>query len=151
MKIIGYPNGKKSKISDIEKHFKIKLPQDYKDFLNIYNGGETEEDAFIYVEDLDEYMIMGNFFGIDIDEGFADIYKINEEYNDDIPPNSLLIGSDMGSGLILLIQDGENDGIWYYDHSYFFEQSSDEENTYFICETFTEFLEILENTKLPEE
>ena len=48
-------------------------------------------------------------------------------------------------------QTQENDGIWYYDHSYFFKQSSDELNTYFICETFAEFMQMLENTVLPED
>jgi hypothetical protein len=60
--------------------------------------------------------------------------------------NSILIGSDEGEGLIMLVCDGENDGIWYYDHSYFFEQSTDDTNTYFICNTFSDFIKQLEMT-----
>jgi hypothetical protein len=89
---------------------------------------------------------VGIFFGIGIKKGFADIIEINEEYDDDIPKKSLLIGTDVGSGFILLVADGENDGIWYYDHTYFFDKSNDELNTYVICETFSDFLKMLETT-----
>ncbi|MBC9929753.1 SMI1/KNR4 family protein [Chitinophaga qingshengii] len=148
MEIIAYQNGSKESVSALEKRYKTKLPQDYKAFLTTSNGAIINN-AYLYVRDLKEYMLMGNFFGTGIDKPFADIVKINEEYNDDIPESSLLIGSDAGSGLLLLVNDGENDGIWYYDHTYFFKQSTDELNTYFICETFTAFMEMLKETKLP--
>jgi hypothetical protein len=86
---------------------------------------------------------MGVLYGVNMENEALDLIYENKEYSDDIPEKSLLIGSDPGGGWILLIFDGENDGIWYYDHSYFFEQSTDELNTYLICNTFTEFLEIL--------
>jgi len=146
MKIKGYNNGSKEEILKLEKKYRLKLPQDYINHLIRYNGGDVD-DAYLYVKDLNEYMLMGYFFGINIENGVADTNKINDEYDDDIPKKSLLIGSDEGSGFLLLVCDGENNGIWYYDHTYFFKQSTDELNTYFICETFTEFLQILENTK----
>lgn len=146
MKIKAYQNGDLEKVKHLQKKLKIQLPHDYEKFLIEFNGGIID-DAYLYVKDLDEYMMMGNFFGIDIEKGFADIIKINDEYDDDIPKKSLLIGSDAGSGFFLLVNDGDNDGIWYYDHTYFFEKSSDDLNTYFICETFTEFMKILEDTK----
>lgn len=147
MKIKAYQNGDLEKVKQLQKKLKIQLPDDYERFLIEFNGGIID-DAYLYVKDLNEYMMMGNFFGIDIEKGFADIIKINDEYDDDIPKKSLLIGSDAGSGFLLLVNDGDNDGIWYYDHTYFFEKSSDDLNTYFICETFTEFMKILEDTKL---
>lgn len=150
MKVSAYNNGNKERILDLGKNYEIELPEDYKQFLIEYNGA-TIDDAFLYVKDLDEYMSMEVLFGIGVNKNFSDILKINDEYRDDIPGNSLLIGCDAGSGFLLLVCDDEDSGIWYYDHTYFFNKSSDELNTYFICETFTEFMQMLENTTLPKE
>ena len=147
MKIEAYKNGNAEKVSKLEKEFRIKLPEDYRNFLIQYNGGDVE-DGNLYVKELDEDMRMGYFFGIGIEEGFADITEINDEYDDDIPKKSLLIGMDEGSGFLLLISGGEDSGIWYYDHTYFFDKSTDDLNTYFICETFSDFIKILETTEL---
>jgi hypothetical protein len=149
MELLAYKNGNKERILELENKFEINLPQDYKDFLLEYNGANVEK-GYIYVKELNEYMLMGNLFGIAIEKGFADINKINDEYGEDIPEKALLIGTDAGNSFILLkCNDGEK-GIWFYDDSYFFEQSTDELNTYFICETFTEFLEMLETTKIED-
>ena len=147
MKIKAYKNGNSEEVLKLEKTFRIKLPEDYRNFLIQSNGGDVT-DGYLYVKELDEGMRMGYFFGIDIKEGFADINEINEEYDDDIPKKSLLIGMDEGSGFILLVNDGKNNGIWYYDHTYFFDQSSDDLNTYFICDTFSDFIKMLETTVL---
>lgn len=145
MKIEAYKNGDIKKVLKLEKDFRVKLPEDYKDFLIQYNGGDVD-DAYLYVKDLDEYMLMGYLSGIDVEAEFADIAKFNDEYHEDIPKKSILIGSDEGEGWILLVCDGENNGVWYYDHSYFFDPSTDELNTYFICETFSDFIKMLETT-----
>ncbi|ATA88503.1 SMI1/KNR4 family protein [Capnocytophaga stomatis] len=149
MKIQTIEKGIRESYKIVEEQFGIELPKDYRNFLDLYNGAVIDN-GYFYVEDLDEYITMHSFYGVNTDVRSHNIIFKNEEFIDDIPEKSILIGRDQGGGWLLLINDGENDGIWYYDHSYFFEQSSDEENTYFICETFTEFLEMLENTKLPE-
>ncbi len=145
MKIEPYKNGSREAVLKLEKDLRVKLPDDYRNFLIRDNGGGVS-DGHLYVKELDEYMPMGYFFGTGIEKGFADIAAINEEYNDDLPKKSLLIGTDAGSGFILLVNDGENDGIWYYDHTYFFDMSNEERNTYFICETFSELLKMLKTT-----
>jgi hypothetical protein len=150
MEIAAYKNGSEEAVRKLEKDFRIKLPEDYRDFLIRDNGGSVTG-GHLYVRDLEEDMPMGYFFGLGIKKGFADITEINEEYGDDIPKKSLLIGTDVGSGFILLVADGKNDGIWYYDHTYFFDKSNDELNTYFICETFSDFLKMLETTVPSEE
>jgi hypothetical protein len=148
MDIKGLGKGNLENIEKIERFLKIKLPDDYKNFLVEYNGAVIE-DAYIYVDDLKQKMMMGLIYGVDTKKA-SDILKINKEFKDDILKNSILIGTDAGEGWILLICDGKNDGIWYYDHSYFFEQSTDDLNTYFICNTFSEFIKLLETTS-PEE
>ncbi len=150
MNLIAYNNSSLKEISELEKKINIQFPKDYKEFLINFNGGDVE-DGYFYVRDLNQFMLMGNFFGINISEGFADINKINSEYGEDIPKKSILIGTDAGNSFILLVCDGENDGVWFYDDADFYPQSSDELNTYFICETFTEFMEMLETSVPPEE
>lgn len=138
--------GKIDSCNVIQEHFNIELPSDYCTFLTKHNGAVIDDNYF-YVDDLKEYILFNLFYGVNTSEKSYDLISKNTEYIEDIPEESILIGRDQGGGWILLICDGENDGIWYYDHSYFFEQSSDELNTYFICETFSEFLKILETTK----
>ena len=150
MKIISYGDGSIQDIQKLEESFKIKLPEDYKDFLLSYDGADIVDGVF-YVKDLKQKILMGGFYPVKSELDSVDLIYQNKEYGEDIPDNSFLIGSDSGSGWIILIFDGENDGVWYYDHSYFFEQSKDELNTYFICETFTDFLKILETTSPPTE
>lgn len=150
MKIISYGDGSIHDIKKLEESFNIKLPEDYKNFLIKYNGADIVDEIF-YVKDIEQKILMGGFYGVESDKKKIGLINQNKEYGDDIPDNSLLIGSDPGSGWILLVNDGENNGIWYYDHSYFFSKLSDELNTYFICETFTDFLKMLETTTPPTE
>jgi hypothetical protein len=142
MKMKNFGKGNPGNINKIEKIFCVKLPNDYKEFL-LNNNGVIIEDGYFFVDELQQNISMGVFYGIGMENDAIDIVRINKEFEDDILEKSLLIGGDDGGGWILLICDGENDGIWYYDHSYFFEQSTDETNTYFICNTFTEFMEML--------
>jgi len=109
---------------------------------------EEVEYSYIYYvskKDLDEYILLELFS--DIEECMEDY----QEFKDDIPDKSLIIGSDFGGGMILLVtveNDDFSKGIYYYDHSHFFEASNSENNTYFICDTFNEFIDILRNTIL---
>jgi cell wall assembly regulator SMI1 len=144
MNIRSFGQGNVKNIEKIEKELHVTLPEDYKNFLIKYNGAVID-DAYIYVEDLQQKMMMGLFYGVDL-KNYADILITNKEFSIDLLENSLLIGTDDGEGWILLICDGENDGIWYYDHSYFFDQSTDDLNTYYICETFSDFIKLLETT-----
>jgi len=109
MNIKSFGQGCVEHIEKIEKELKVILPEDYKNFLLKYNGAVIK-DAYIYVKDLQQKMIMGCFYGVDL-KNYADILETNKEFSDDILDNFLLIGTDVGEGWILLICDGENDGI----------------------------------------
>jgi len=76
-----------------------------------------------------------------------------EEFSEDFPPKSLVIGEDPGGAMLLLVTTDVGDfskGIYFYDHSHFFEASNSNCNTYFVCDTFSEFITILEQTTLPQ-
>ncbi len=146
MKFDSYKGGTLQKVIELENKLGIIFPNDYRDFLINENGADIY-DACFYVQDLKQDFLMGNLFGIDIQEGLADIEKVYQEYGENLPENCVFIGTDAGNRFIILVAEEESKGIWLYDDSYSIEQSSDEENTYFICETFTEFLKMLEKTK----
>jgi hypothetical protein len=129
-------------INNLEAEFEITLPDDYKEFLQKHNGGKPEiKYAAFNVEDLEQDISLDIFFGIGIKE--LDILYWSNLFRDDILPESIIIGSDAGDGLLMLINDGENDGIYYWDHTFSFEQSSEENNLYFISNSFSEFIDSL--------
>ena len=133
-------------IIKIENQFGVKLPNDYKDFLKNNNGAMIANAAF-WVEDLKQKILMEKLFWINLPTKVLNIEHWNEKYKNDLWKNTIIIGCDPGGTFILLVAGERNDdikeGIYYYDNKYFFEQSSDEKNTYYICETFSEFMEQL--------
>ena len=144
MRIKAISKGDYSKTFSFQEFLGFKLPNDYFNFL-VDNDGATIDDGYFYVKDLDEYILLELFS--DIEECMQDY----QEFKDDIPDKSLIIGSDFGGGMILLVtveNDDFSKGIYFYDHSHFFEASNSENNTYFICDTFNEFIDILKNTTL---
>ena len=54
-----------------------------------------------------------------------------------------LFGDFQDGGFLLLIPEGEYKGVYYYDHAYTFEASDDDNNTYFLAETFDAFMKSL--------
>ncbi len=150
MKIAFLTVGSAKEVADLEKRLGFDLPTDYKNFLAQFNGAVINDGEF-FVKGLNEQILMDVLFGINLDNRELDLEFWHKEYEGEIPEKSLIIGMDPGGGDILLINDGVENGIYYYDHSYFFSQSSDELNTYYIADSFTDFLSMMENEKLNEE
>ena len=110
------------------------------------NDGAIIDEAYFYVKDIEEYIMFDLFYNIE------KCIKIYEEFSDDFPDKSLVIGRDPGGGMLLLVTEDVGDfskGIYFYDHSHFFEASNSDCNTYFVCDTFSEFITILEHNTLP--
>ncbi len=126
------------KISSLENNLKFKLPEEYKIFLLSNNGGFVENRIF-HVNDLDSDILIDVIFGIDTNDKEFDLWYLYEEYADELPEGGLVIGSDTGGNFILMIVDGEDAGIYYWDHVHFFPISSEEQNTYFVSPSFEIF------------
>ena len=144
MKIEAINKGSEAKALAFQEFLGFTLPDDYFNFL-AQNDGATIDEAYFYVKDIEEYIMFDLFYNIE------KCIKIHKEFKDDLPAESLIIGRDFGGGMILLVTVENGDfskGIYYYDHSHFFEASNSENNTYFICDTFNEFIDILRNTIL---
>ena len=145
MKIEAINKGNEAKALAFQEFLGFTLPDDYFNFL-VQNDGAIIDEAYFYVKDIEEYIMFDLFYDIE------KCIKIHEEFSDDFPDKSLVIGRDPGGGMLLLVTTEVGDfskGIHFYDHSHFFEASNSDCNTYFICDTFSEFITILEHTTLP--
>jgi len=134
MKIEAINKGSEAKALAFQEFLGFTLPDDYFNFLAQNDG------------DIEEYIMFDLFYNIE------KCIKIYEEFSDDFPEKSLVIGRDPGGGMLLLVTTDVGDfskGIYFYDHSHFFEASNSDCNTYFICDTFSEFITILEHPTLP--
>lgn len=133
------PNGKASEesVATFEREIQFNLPADYRAFLRDTNGGGLQH-ALIKPRRPGELLIDCLFGFGDKDE--FDLRFWLSEFKGELPEKSLIIGSDAGGGFLLLCTEEGSAGVYYYDHSYLFPTSSDDENTYFINSSFSELL-----------
>lgn len=138
---------REASINDIrllEQKSNVKLPQDYIEFLLQYNGGDVEldDDCEVYVRYLKENIHVDVLFGLNTEYQNANIdtWMSDDMITSDMPENTIIIGDSIEHGFIVLLCAGEDAGVYYWDHAYEFRCSNDESNTYFIADTFTEFV-----------
>lgn len=131
-------------ISAFEREINFSLPTDYRTFLQANNGASVDGQVF-FVSDLDQDVLMDVFFGItNAEERSLTLGYWLNEFGDELQEKTLIIGSDPGGGMITYVTAGEDKGIYYWDHSHFFPQSSEEEgNTYFLADSFDDFMATL--------
>lgn len=123
----------------------FRLPADYRSFLKRTGGGSFVGGYPEIVVDTIGNVLCHTFFGMGLPRAL-NLEFWHNEMKGEIPCKSLLIGKDPGGGFLLLCCDPELSGlsgVYYYDHSYSFPSSSDEENTYFISESFGELAKLL--------
>ena len=65
------------------------------------------------------------------------------EYQMELPYDSFVLGTEYGGGLFVMIVSGEDRGIYFWDHTFIFDQSSVDSNVYFLADNFTNFIEKL--------
>ena len=138
----------RGKIEEYEKKVKMELPNDYKQFLVNTNGGQfVNEIHTFWVEELKQDI------GIDVLFGFDNLRSLcltnwYEEYVEDLPPNTIIIGNSINAGLILLIWQDDWKGIFLWDHCLDLEQSTQDDCLYRIADEFNLFYESLKTIKL---
>ena len=146
MKIKAINKGSEAKTLAFQEFLGFTLPDDYFNFFS-KNDGAIIDEAYFYVKDIEEYIMFELFYDI------KECIETYEEFHEDFPEKSLVIGADPGGAMLLLVTTDVGDfskGIYFYDHSHFFEASNSDCNTYFVCDTFTEFITILAHTTLPQ-
>ena len=138
---------KEESIQKIENLFHVVLPEDYTKFLLDFNGGVilNTEPGEVYLKDIAQFINIDVLYGIDTGKSECDIEYWTDKYFDDLLENTIIIGDSLQHGFIVMICVGENAGVYYYDDSYYFEESNDEGNVYWIGENFEEFWKMLKN------
>lgn len=134
-------------IQKIENLFHVVLPEDYTKFLLDFKGGVifNTEPGEVYLKDIAQFINIDVLYGIDTGKSECDIEYWTDKYFDDLLENTIIIGDSLQHGFIVMICVGENAGVYYYDDSYYFEESNDEGNVYWIAENFEEFWKMLKN------
>lgn len=135
-----------SQISELESQLRIKLPDDYKDFLMRIGGGIVEKDDInkIYIKDIGENVVVDVLYGNDPRNIKGSIIFWMKQFESEIYPESIIIGDDIQQGFFILICSGDNKGVYYWDDSYNFKISNDENNMYWIADSFNQFLKMLQ-------
>ena len=95
-----------------------------------------------FIDDLNEEVILGTMLGISENKNFS-LMDWNSEYQMELPYDSFVFGTECGGGLFVMIVSGEDRGIYFWDHTFIFDQSSVDSNVYFLADNFTNFIEKL--------
>ena len=133
----------------LENEFEVVLPEDYKSFLLQENGGRNTVYRYknlVRIPQVSEEINIDVMFGVSTNVKNGDIKQWTSEYQDDLFPNSIIIGDTIQHGFIVFwLSKDDNAGIYYYDDTYEFASSTDNMNTYFLANSFSEFLNMVEN------
>ena len=133
----------------LENEFEVVLPEDYKSFLLQENGGRNTAYRYknlVRIPQVSEEINIDVMFGVSTNVKNGDIKQWTSEYQDDLFPNSIIIGDTIPHGFIVFwLSKDDNAGIYYYDDTYEFASSTDDMNTYFLANSFSEFLNMVEN------
>lgn len=131
----------------LEKEMHLNFPEDYKQFLMIKNGGVPEENYLSMIIPFNgEEIVLGALLGINENANF-DLESWHKEYGDELMDSSLIIGTEYGSGLFVLICEGNQEGVYFWDNRQELEGSSDEENVYKLATSFSAFISRLKPEK----
>ena len=149
MKLDRFGFANEEAISILENKFEVVLPEDYKRFLLQENGGRNTAYKYknlVRISQISEEINIDVMLGVETNIKNADIEQWTSEYRDDLFPNSIMIGDTIQHGFIVFwLSNEENRGIYYYDDTYEFESSTDDVNAYFLANSFSEFLSMVEN------
>ncbi len=148
MNIIGYGNALEEDIIKFEKEIKFKLPDDYKNFLLAFNGG-VPKDKYSYFEldEVEECIGLQALYGLNVDTDL-DLKEWFEEYEEDLLDDCIIIGHGLGFGFVVLVNSPEASGIYFWDHSFELDCTSEDANVYKISDSFNDFINSL---KTPED
>ena len=140
-----------SAIQDFERRIGIQLPDDYRSFLEQYNGGCPEPEVFHmrwHDQDLARrfaYDMVDFLYGID--RGSPHDLFINWQcFQDRVPKDTIPIGNDPGPNMILLGVSGARRGhvlFWVSGEEVQEGEEPDDRNVGFVAPSFTAFLDSL--------
>lgn len=125
-------------ISNIENQLEVRFPEDYKKFLREIGGGVVEKDELnqIAISEIGENISIDVLYGDDREYERGSILFWMDHFKGELLDDAVIIGDDLLQGFLVMICDGENRGIYYWDDAYNFESSDDRNNMYRLAESF---------------
>jgi len=138
-------------IKVIEEKIRLRLPDQYKDHLLKFNGGQCQPNVFTYREsDVVEESMIDWFLAIydGEDDNFIEYYITYKVEQNRMPSYIIPIAHDPGGNLICIsCREEDNGAIYFWDHEnevdYSVSDDSDMSNLYFIAKSLSEFLDNL--------
>ena len=140
-------------VSKIEKEIHNQLPKEYRDFF-LKCRFPVEFDNMIQIR-VDPsipgagggWLPFGDFYSLKNDSNYNILENVNC-YSGRIPENLLPIAdSPGGNQLCIGVRGSEKGKVYYWDHDY-----ESEDDIYFLANSFTEFIDLLEiDDSLPNE
>ncbi|TSJ88010.1 SMI1/KNR4 family protein [Gilliamella apicola] len=128
-------------ISNFEKIIKGSLPNDYKDFLMKYNGGQPQPNSFRFFSDRNDESMADYFLSLGR-EKYSNLLSYYDLYKDRIPSEFIPIAHDPEGNLIIMELKPNSNRIYFWDHE--LEADEDEtpnmDNVYYINQSFTKFI-----------
>ncbi len=131
-------------VEELEKELNTKLPDDYVEFLMQSNGGFFDEAKMISIDGIASRIGVEKMWGYNTGYKSADILTWTKQYVPKTQNNTVIIGADYANNNIIMITKDEDKGIYYWDSRIAFENSTEDECVYWIADTFSEFIEILD-------
>lgn len=126
----------KQEISKVENFIGTLLPSDYTAFLMKIGGGllKTDNTNKLYIEDINDAVVMDILFDS------KQVLECTKEFQTEMYDYCAIIGESLTYGFIVLVCEGNNKGVYYWDHTYYYECSNDENNVYWLADSFTDFM-----------
>ena len=133
-----------NRLEEFEKRVQSPLPQDYRDFLLKYNGGQPAPSFFWIVPEKDGSE-MERFYGIHDQTWYSlETYAGEQRYG--LPPSMLPIADDGTSNFICLdISIQQYGEIYFIDHELHGFQPGSAEGIIKLANSFSDFLALLCN------
>lgn len=126
-----------------EEKRNVQIPSSYKLLLKETNGIVWDDGICISVPSTSEYIYVDALFGLGLENNWLDMDYWLEQYGDELPSGTLIIGSDVLEGFIIILDMPETSGIYYWDDKLNLAASTAQSNCYYICDSVEEFLKKL--------
>ena len=127
-------------IAEFEKKHDIRLSDSMKVFLLKNNGMVWNAGISVPVTSIPETICVDALFGLDTTNKWLNMDFWLDQYGDELPSGTVILGSDVLEGFLLELNLPDASGIYYWDDKLNFNESSSDSNCYFVCESFDEFL-----------
>jgi cell wall assembly regulator SMI1 len=144
-------------LDELEKHFPRPLPNDYRDYLKICNGGIMElhtdkESLHFNIQGAPDWFgdegILWILHSVNCEQSGFDLLENWTTSKEIMPPHFLPIGGDGGGNLVCLSLGTEDYGYiycWSHEEEPY---ETDYSQSYFVAKSFSEFINSLIGKKL---